>query len=133
MKRTADEMKAEALNRMTKLDIMGTCRRAFRGGKVWMSEGQGILYEISDPEILAKIKQLSKDGYLVYHAIHNMTSFGELYSLLYVYEDDEDWEMDNDDLASGNVIACVYNKSGGFDDFGSIGVKPRFGGLVRTY
>ena len=40
--------------------------------------------------------------------------------------------MDNEDLEYGYVVAYVYNYDvPEFSEFGSIQVKPRFGGLVR--
>ena len=70
---------------------------------------------------------------IVYHIIHNYTEFGELYSLLFVSQHKEEWDWDNEDIK--NNIAMVYVKNideDAFSEFGSIGIKSQFGGLVRT-
>ena len=51
-----------------------------------------------------------------------------------MYRDDydEEWEMDNEDIKEGYVLAYVWNTTVDyFSEFGSIAVQGRFGGLVR--
>ena len=70
---------------------------------------------------------------LVYHVIHNFTEFGELYALLYVSAHEDEWGYDQDDLKCGFPLAYVKNVDDDFcSEFGSIGIKPQYGGLVRT-
>ena len=100
-----------------------------------MSEQTGGLYEFSDDaELNAQIKEFEEEhNALVYHVIHTYTEFGELYSLLYVSDDEEEWVLDHADIHAGYTIVYVWNKSDDWmSEFGSIAVQERFGGLVRT-
>ena len=123
----------EALKRMKMLKLSNHCINAFKKGKVWESEGFGALYEVNEKE-QEIINDFEKDnpGYKVYHMIHNLFEFGECYSLLYVSNDKEEWEQDRNDIKENYVFAYVKNID--FDycsEFGSIAIKPSFGGLVR--
>lgn len=129
-----EEMKKECINRMKKLKFMPECIGAFKNGRIWESEGYGALYELNEKEqeMLKEFEQ-EHENCLVYHIIHNKFEFGECYSLLYVSSNKDEWEEDNEDLDNGLAFAYVKN----IDDylcseFGRIGIKPNFGGLVRT-
>jgi len=86
-------------------------------------------YGSNETELIDKIKEIETTyGGTVYAVIHNLTSFGECFSLLYIskYDGDttagEDW-----------AYAYVWNKT--YDEcseFGTIGVKSALGGLIRT-
>ena len=70
---------------------------------------------------------------VVYHVIHNYTEFGELYSLLYVSQHENEWDYDKDDIRDNIALCYVVNKDEeNFSEFGSIGIKPQFGGVIRT-
>ena len=132
---TIEERKNEAIKRMEALKLDKTCINAFKNGKPWMSESRyGSLYEINDKEVKDKIKKFENEyNATVYHLIHNYTEFGELYSFLYVSNNEEEWEDDNADIRDGYAIAYVWNvDEEDFSEFGSIRVKSVFGGLVRT-
>lgn len=127
------EQENEILERMKLLKLDKGCIRAFTNGKIWESEGFGALYEINEEEqkIVDKFQQEHKGCY-VYHMIHNIFEFGECYSILYVSPDTDEWQQDKEDISEGYVFAYVYNKDDEWcSEFGSIAVKPSFGGLVR--
>lgn len=135
MKITRNEKKQEALKRMKYLKLhSNTLRELEREDVVNYSEAYGILYWL-DEKWLGLVKDFEiKHKALVYHAIHNYTEFGELLTLLYVSDYKNEWEADWDDLHEGHAVAYVIN----LDDetcseFGGVGIKPQFGGLVRTY
>ena len=129
---TREQMKIEALERMKKLQLMDCVTRDFRNdGVLYESEGMGALYFLNEDEQKYVDDFEKSSDCLVYHVIHNMTNFGELYSMLYVSPYEEEWEYDREDLESGIVMANVLNVSGGFTDMGSIGVRPSIGGLIR--
>lgn len=128
-----EERFIEAIERMKMLKLDKGCIEAFIKGKVWESEGYGALYEVNDEEqkIIDKF-EASHEGCLVYHMIHNMYEFGECYSMLYVSNDTDEWQSDKDDIKEGYVFAYVENVDSDWcSEFGSIAVKPSFGGLVR--
>lgn len=129
-----EEQKMEAVKRMKFLKIFPEAIRLFEEkGTVMVSEG-GILYEAKEEE--KKLTSSFEKEYesLVYMIIHNHTEFGELYSLLYVCKQEEEWDMDWRDLAEGYSIAAVFNMNSPIPDLdiGSIGIKNRVGGLIRT-
>lgn len=128
--------KTEAINRMKALDLYAPYIKSFeKKDEIFMSEMTGGVYEFSDnEELIEKIKSFEeKTDALVYHVIHTTTQFGELYNFLYVSDYEEEWAMDNADIAAGYAFAYVWNKTDEWcSEFGSIGVRGQFGGIVRT-
>ena len=128
--------KEEAIKRMKVLDLYAPYIKAFeKKDEIFMSEMTGGVYEFdSNKELVAKIKEFEEEhNALVYHVIHTFTVIGELYSFLYVSDYDEEWEMDNSDIKNGYALAYVWNKDDEWcSEFGSIGVRGKFGGIVRT-
>ncbi len=122
----------EAVERMKMLNIFPATIREFENeGIVNLSEGPGLLYWLNDEEKeLAKKIEERVEG-VVYHAIKQITEFGDMYSFLYVSNFEEEWEADRNDISEGFPIAAVVN--GEITDFGSIGIEKMNGGLVRIY
>ena len=128
-----EERFIEAIERMKLLKLDKDCIEAFTKGKVWESEGIGALYQLRDEEqmIVDKFEAHHKDC-LVYHMIHNKFEFGECYAILYVSPDTDEWQRDKEDIKEGYVFAYVENIDDDWcSEFGSIAVKPSFGGLIR--
>lgn len=136
MKVSREIKKEEAIKRMKMLDLYGPYIKAFeKTNEIFMSEMTGGVYEFSgDTELVAKIKEFEAEyNALVYHVIHTFTQFGELYSFLYISDHEDEWEMDNAGLEEGYALAYVWNKDDEWcSEFGDIGVKGKFGGIVRT-
>lgn len=130
-------LKAEAINRMKKLHLFNACIKAFEDrNEVQMSEPTGALFEFSNDKWLNSLIDdfQKKHNCLVYHVIHSYTDFGELYNLLYVDNEVENWDGDNIDLNDGYVFVWCENKTEPmFSEFGTIGVGHRFGGLIRNF
>ena len=131
---TVEIKKQEALRRMKQLKLHENCINEFeKDGVINKSENGGILYWLEDNE-KEIVKEFEKEyDSTVYHVIYNDTEFGELLTLFYVSDYEEEWEMDRDDLNEG--YACAYVKNVTYDElseFGSICFRPRYGGLVRT-
>lgn len=128
--------KAEALKRMKVLDLYTDYIKAFEDkDEIFMSEMTGGVYEFSkNTELLNKVKEFEAEyNALVYHVIRTFTQFGELYNFLYVSDYKEEWAMDNLDIKDGYALAYVWNKTDEWcSEFGSIGVRCKFGGIVRT-
>lgn len=127
--------KKEAVKRMKKLDIMEQIIEQFEeSGRVYLSEIMGFLYWLDKDEQKMVDEFEKKSGCLVYHVIKNETSFGLLYSLLFVSGSDKDWEIERDYLRQGQALAYVVNKDfPKCSDCGSIGIEPSIGGLKRTW
>lgn len=123
----------ECLERMKILQLSKQCISAFERGEVWESESLGALYEVNEEE-QEIINNFEREhvGYKVYHLIHNMTEFGELYNIFYVSTETSEWEQDKEDLKGNYAFVYVYNKSDNWcSEFGSIMIKKNIGGLIR--
>ena len=126
--------KQEAIERMKMLDIYEPAIKEFENENVInVSEHGGILFWLNEKQ--QKIVKEFEEHYnaVVYHLLHNYTEFGELYSLLYVSEHEEEWDYDKDDIKQHYAFAYVKNiNDETCSEFGSIGIKSQFGGLVRV-
>ena len=135
-KASQETKKKEAIKRMEILGLFKPCINVFaKYDEVQLSEQTGGLYEFNDDAALNKKVNEFETEYdaLVYHVIHTYTQFGELYSFLYVSDHEDEWKIDNEDLYEGYAVAYVWNKTDEWmSEFGSIGIKERFGGLVRV-
>lgn len=70
----------------------------------------------------------------VYHVIQDLSTFGMLYSLLYVSNNEDEWEMDREDIKKGELLAYVVNNDENqFSEFGYIGIKTGVDGLKREW
>lgn len=128
-----EERFIEAIERMKLLKLDKSCIEAFAKGKVWESEGYGALYECNnkEKELIDKFEK-EHEGCLVYHMIHNKFEFGECYSMLFVSQYTEEWEQDREDITEGYAFVWVENVDLDWcSEFGTIAVKPSFGGLIR--
>ena len=135
MKINKEIKKAEAINRLKAMEIIPEAIRQFdEDDIVNVSENPyGILFW-ADDEQKELIEEFEKEyNALVYHVIHTYTEFGELYNFLYVSDHNEEWICDHDDLEEGYAYAYVWNKTDEWcSEIGSIGVRGKFGGIVRT-
>ena len=128
------KQRTEALKRMELLKLHENVIDDFKEiALLNQSELGGILYWV-EGEMEKKIREWEeKTGNLVYHVIHDYTEFGELLSLLYVSTYEEEWEMERDDLVDGYPLAYVMNLTDDWcSEYGSIGIRPQWGGVVRT-
>lgn len=123
----------EALARLKMLGLHSNVTNDFLLGIINKSEGGGFLYWLNDKEEEI-VKEFEKQyDAVVYHCISTPTNFGDLLSMLYVSAHPDEWEYDRKDLGVFSPLSYVYNKScPEFSELGSIGIKPQFGGLIRT-
>ena len=131
----------EALKRMKTLKISDNVIEDFKNnGTLYYSERlsaifDGMLYWVSNEK---RFVDLVKDfenrtGALVYHCQLTHTCIGDMFAMLYVSKERNEWSMDNRDLAQGIAIANVINLDDpSLSDIGSIGVAPKNGGITRT-
>lgn len=134
MKRTVDEAKKEAIERMKILKLFKNVITDFKDDdRLNKSEDLGFLYWLYGEEE-EMVKEFEKEHEcVVYHVILSRTNIGTMYSLLYVSLDDEEWEEDRADLQNGQVLAYVVNKAAPeCSKIGYICIKPQIGGLVRV-
>ena len=128
------EQKLEAIKRMKKLDIYTQVIKEFEKDNVLnKSESGGILFLLDENEKKMVKEFEEKYNATVYHLIHNYTEYGELYSFLFVSQYKDDWDYDNEDLNNNRSLVYVKNiDEDAFSEFGTIGIKSQFGGLIRT-
>lgn len=98
-------------------------------GGFWVSEDNDI-----EQDLIDKIKEIeTKHNCVVYAVTHEIVEFGELYDLLIVQQQNDEWGYSFYDNKDGTYItfAYVYNKSiPEFSEFGDISVHS-FGGGIR--
>ena len=109
-----------------------------KDGTITMFENYGGFWVSADNDIekdlIDKIKEIeTKHDCVVYAVTHEIVEFGELYDLLIVQKQKNEWEYSFYDNQDGTYIAFayVYNKSiPEFSEFGDISVHS-FGGGIR--
>ena len=124
----------EAVKRMKTLGIFNDAIKQFqKQGIVMMSEPTGGLYWIDDEQkhLVQEFEQ--EYGSLVYLVVRSYTTVGRMDSFLYVSDEEEEWEMDNEDVADGYAMTFTHNYDAPWcSEFGTIAVAEKFGGLVRV-
>ncbi len=128
-----NKQKLEAIDRMKMLDIYTQAIREFEKENVInVSENGGILFWLNEEQQQIVKEFEEKYNAVVYHLIHNYTEFGEIYTILYVSEHEEEWDYDRDDIKNHMAMAYVKNIDDEWcSEFGSVGIRSQFGGLVR--
>ena len=121
---------AEAFLRMRSLKIRGNAIKEFlKSGKLNLSKG-GVLYWL-DHEEQEMVKEWEMEtGNMVYHVIKDNPEIGLLYTFLYVSRHTEEWETDREDIE--NNIAFTYVTDNCFGEYGTVGIAPMCGGVIRT-
>lgn len=105
--------------------------------KLYMSR-KYYIREVKDGEmeLIRAINNFEKDyNAYVYHIIYTESNFGNLYNMLYVSNNTEEWETDRKDLQNKECYAYVYNRSNEVcSEIGLIGVeKADTNLLTRTF
>jgi hypothetical protein len=134
MKVSRENKKAEAIKRMKALDIYTEAIKQFKNEDIIMvSEPPlGGLYWLNEEEKKVVADFEAEYNALVYMVVRSNTEFGLLDSLLYVSDEQEEWEMDWEDIPDRYLMAYVVNRDyPDYSEFGSIAVKSVGGGLVR--
>lgn len=127
----------EAIKRMKMLKLHKNPINEFtKENKLNFSEWLGALYWVDGDENAKKALAMFKEQYpeyVPYHMIHNVFEFGDCWSILYVSTHEDEWAYDNDDLKDGYAMSYVVNLTyPEYSEFGTIGIKPSYGGLVRV-
>lgn len=131
---TIQEQKNEAIARLKMLKMHNNVINEFKNDNlVNQSEHGGFLYWLDENQQAFVNDFEEKTHCVVYHIIHNYTDIGELLSLLFVSENENEWIQDRLDLQDGYAFVYVKNLSDDYcSEYGTIGIAPRFGGLMRT-
>lgn len=144
--------KKEAQERLNKLVSLKDVRNSFsKDNHIWLLERQSrmfdaVAYDITlnarsgDDEYQTLLDVISKFetkyNCLVYLVQLTHLTYGNQYSLFYVSEHIEEWELDRLNIANNEALVYVVNNNDWEDDcneFGYIGFKKSYmGGIVRT-
>ena len=128
-----NEQIKEAVSRMKSLDLLERIIREFEEKRQLYRSEHAILYWLDEEELSMVREWESETGNIVYHVIKNYMEFGLCYSFLYVSKYKEEWEYENNELADGYALVYVKNMDDECcSEYGSIGIQPLFGGLLRT-
>ena len=132
----------EAVARMKILKLHENPIKEFKKeGKLNYSDFQGYLFWLEEDTASRVPKEVfdalhsfeERTGCLVYHVVQSFTEVGTMWSFLYVGKDTDEWAFEREDLENGLLYAYVYNSTyPELSELGSIMVKPRWGGLIRT-
>lgn len=136
----------EAANRMRKLGLYEEVINEFiQTGSVNKSERTNLSVLGIGNTIIGTILNLSNEqkknisdfekeyDSLVYHVIETNTEFGLLNDLLYVSNNTDQWELEQEDLASNTpCIYCINTTYPDYSEFGSIAIQSNGGGLIRV-
>ena len=126
--------KKQALKCMKLLKIHKNAVEEFKNDKLNYSL-RGALFWLDDE--MKKAVKRAEDiyGIMVYHCILSETEFGVLLDCLYVSKDPDEWEMDIQDIKNGEQIVsfCINFSAPEFSEFGLIGIRPLWGGVLRIW
>lgn len=127
-------VKEDAVKLMKMLNLHTNVIKEFKEeNKLNKSETRnGILYWLTEAEQnIVNDFELEHPGTLVYHVVKtNTVDFGPILDLLYITENQEDWNLYKDYLRDNFVLSYSVTP---FPENGFIKIKNVNGGLVRLY
>jgi hypothetical protein len=134
MKIAREIKKQEAIKRLNTMNIIEDAINQFIDDDIVMVSDNpfGMLYWLNDDykKLVAEFE--AEYNGLVYIANYCVTEFGRLLSLFYVSDYDEEWVMDNEDIAEGYaMVYCINLDCPDFSEFGSIAYESINGGIKR--
>lgn len=125
--------KKQALKCMKLLKIHKNAVEEFKNDKLNYSL-RGALFWLDDEMKKAVKRAEDVYGMMVYHCILTETEFGVLLDCLYVSKDPDDWEIDIQDIKNGETSSfCINFSAPEFSEFGLIGIRPLWGGVLRIW
>ena len=137
---TNERQKEIAIQCLEELDIYKPYIRKFKSQKTLpcFFENFAGFWADQEPKLWNKIKEVEKEfGCLVYAITHEITDFGECWSMLCVSSDSERLEdclTVLDDGKSYYSFSYVWNTQNEcFSEFGDIVVRAACGGIKRIY
>lgn len=126
----------EAIKRMKELKIYNDAIKNFKEGTVSQSISGYMFWidESTENDLAKKIADFeAENNAVVYYVITTNTNFGMLYNLLFVGDNEEEWEYEHEDIKDNYVFSYVINVDEPlFSEFGTIVVDQQYGGLVRV-
>ena len=136
MKISREKKKEEAIQRMKELGIINDAIKQFKDDDIVMVSEPPIggLYWLDDEQKKIVDDFEKENDALVFMVVKAFTNFGNMLSLLFISDYEEEWEMDRDGIKDNIVMSYTINETTPeFSEFGSIGVKRVGGGLIRQF
>lgn len=136
MEISREKKKEEAIQRMKELGIINGTIKQFKDDDIVMVSEPPIggLYWLDDEQKKIVDDFEKENNALVFMVVKAFTNFGNMLSLLFISDYEEEWEMDRDGIKDNIVMSYTINETTPeFSEFGSIGVKRVGGGLIREF
>ena len=136
MEISREKKKEEAIQRMKELGIINGAIKQFKDDDIVMVSEPPIggLYWLDDEQKKIVDDFEKENDALVFMVVKAFTNFGNMLSLLFISDYEEEWEMDRDDIKDNIVMSYTINETAPeLSEFGSIGVKRVGGGLIRKF
>jgi len=133
------EMKAEAIDRLKKIGVSKRIVDEFeKDGTLNYSERlnaampAALFWLNGRGDLMERVREIEAHyDCMVYHAILTHLADGEMVDFLIVGKYKRDWPSERKDLNDG--IAMSYCVSPYAEEFGSIGISPAMGGMMRRF
>lgn len=132
-----NKKKQEALLRLNQLEekfhIDPIVKECFNNNELYFSDNTGKLRKLDSKPLFQKIVKdfEKKKDVVVYHCLYSETIYGNLLSLLYVSNYEEDWETER--VEQDYIFSYVENLGNpNNSEYGDIFITSKDGGLVRT-
>ena len=127
-----------AMQCLKKLNINGAFISCFQNkGMPCFFENYAGFYINQEPDIYEKVKAVEEAyEYLVYAITHELTDYGETWTMLCITDDMEDVDQAIETFSDEDyyAFAYVWNKSNPiFSEFGDVIVRSYLGGLKRIH
>ena len=132
-----EDKKNEAVRRMYALRYFKQSVQEFRrSGKIMINEPPfGAHYYVDEDEkLVEKISELEHEGKVCYAVIRSFIEDMQVDCILFVENEQEEWEYFDDDAGEGILFCYAFNRTyPEFSEYGSIGFKHTIAaGLLRT-
>lgn len=130
---TESVLRAEALRRIRYLKLSEHVQKDFKENhKLYISDSVFLCSLTQEENDMIK-KWEERTGNMVYHAIRNDSQIGELFTMLYVSRDADNWQNDRKELKSGFPMAyCINLSCRSCSEYGYIEIEPCCGIVLRT-
>lgn len=138
-----DKQLKEALERMELLKLEESVIEALKKGNLYKSE------TLRNPGALSKVDKVDKDfidnwakeiKYLPYHVIKESTLFGDMLTILYVSNRENEWEEDREGLEPLSELEpaeikvySVIKHDRSHSGFANVNIRPFLGGLCKVF
>ncbi len=136
-KATRDEMKLEALRCMKLLNMGGEVLEQFEKDRIpylsYSAKGRARAFCGDEMEMIVDAEDRYDREIMIYHVIHNKVFGEDMFTMLYVSQEKDEWKGNFTKLENGSFLTYAYMESTMEDGVGSVVIAPAEGpGVVRV-